>query len=104
MNNNKRKTYIETAALKTKTQTHPFRIPFEGKEVNQKPNGIKMCFTKMNGPHVEISGVATLCFDQEGTWFQGSISAEDDTQYAIYGTKSLRKRSGTGEKLFFFFF
>lgn len=54
----------------------------------------------MNGPHVEISGVATLCFDEEGTWFQGSITAEDDAQYAIYGTKSLRKRSGTGEELF----
>lgn len=54
-----------------------------------------MCFTNMNGPHVEISGVATLCFDEEGTWFQGSITAEDDAQYAIYGTKSLRKRSGT---------
>lgn len=62
-----------------------------------------MCFTNMNGPHVEISGVATLCFDEEGTWFQGSITAEDDAQYAIYGTKSLRKRSGTGEEFLDFF-
>lgn len=47
-----------------------------------------MCFTNMNGPQVEIAGLATLCFDEEGTWFQGSITSEDDTQYAIYGTKS----------------
>lgn len=48
-----------------------------------------MCFNNMNGPpHVEVAGVATLCFDEEGTWFQGSITSEDDTQYAIYGTKS----------------
>ena len=47
-----------------------------------------MCFNKMNGHQVEIAGVATLCFDGEGTWFQGSIISEDDTQYAIYGTKS----------------
>lgn len=44
----------------------------------------------MNGPHVQIEGVATLCFDEEGTWFQGSIVSEDDTQYVIYGTKSRR--------------
>lgn len=44
----------------------------------------------MDGPRVEISGVATLCFDESGTYFQGSISAEDDTQYGICGTKSKR--------------
>lgn len=54
-----------------------------------------MCFTGMGAPHVEITGVAMLCFDEEGTWFQGSISAEDDTQYAIYGTKAKRTSSQT---------
>ncbi|KAG7173799.1 uncharacterized protein LOC121860098 [Homarus americanus] len=53
-----------------------------------------MCFTNMEGPQVEISGLATLCFDEAGTWFQGSIAAEDDTQYVIYGTKSKRLSQG----------
>lgn len=44
----------------------------------------------MGGPEVEITGVATLCFEEAGTWFQGSITAEDDTQYVIHGTKSKR--------------
>jgi len=52
-----------------------------------------MCFTKMDGPQVEISGDAILCFDEDGAWFQGSITAPDDTTYAIYGTKTIRKRS-----------
>lgn len=56
-----------------------------------------MCFNKMNGPHVEVAGVATLCFDEEGTWFQGSITSEDDTQYAIYGTKSKWATQNTGK-------
>lgn len=57
-----------------------------------------MCLQNMDGPQVEISGVATLCFDEEGTWFQGSIASEDDTQYAIYGTKSKRLgQNSTGE-------
>lgn len=49
-----------------------------------------MCFTGSGVQPVEIKGVAMLCFDGEGTWFQGSIASEDDTQYAIYGTKARR--------------
>ncbi|XP_064089033.1 uncharacterized protein LOC135203210 [Macrobrachium nipponense] len=49
-----------------------------------------MVFTAKKGapPIVEIKGTATLCFNEEGTRFQGSISAEDDTQFVIYGKKS----------------
>lgn len=50
----------------------------------------------MSGPQVDISGIATLCFNEEGTWFQGSITSDDDSQFAIYGTKSPRKRVGQG--------
>lgn len=48
----------------------------------------------MNGPQVEINGVATLCFNEDGTWFQGSITTDDDSQFVIYGTKSARRRMG----------
>ncbi|KAK7020253.1 hypothetical protein SK128_012501 [Halocaridina rubra] len=47
-----------------------------------------MVFVNKRGSQVEITGVATLCFNEEGTGFQGSIVTDDDTQYAIYGTKS----------------
>lgn len=51
----------------------------------------------MGGPQVEIKGVATLCFDEEGTWFQGSIVSDDDTQYVIYGTKSRRLNQSSSD-------
>ncbi|XP_068247143.1 uncharacterized protein [Palaemon carinicauda] len=48
-----------------------------------------MVLTAKDGtPIVEIKGTATLCFNEGGTRFQGSIAAEDDTQFVIYGTKS----------------
>lgn len=57
-----------------------------------------MCFTGTGVQPVEIKGVAMLCFDGEGTWFQGSIASEDDTQYAIYGTKAKRSsQTNAGE-------
>ncbi|KAK4320043.1 hypothetical protein Pmani_009065 [Petrolisthes manimaculis] len=56
-----------------------------------------MCFTGSGVQPVEIKGVAMLCFDGEGSWFQGSIASEDDTQYAIYGTKTRRtSQTNTG--------
>ncbi|KAK7078901.1 hypothetical protein SK128_002991 [Halocaridina rubra] len=58
-----------------------------------------MCFNKMDGPQVEICGIATLCFNEEGTWFQGSITGEDDSQFAIYGSKSPRRRVGQGHNI-----
>ncbi|KAK7020254.1 hypothetical protein SK128_012502 [Halocaridina rubra] len=51
----------------------------------------------MDGPHVEICGTAILCFNEEGNCFQGSITSDDNSQFAIYGTKSSRKRSVQGE-------
>ncbi|XP_064089034.1 uncharacterized protein LOC135203211 [Macrobrachium nipponense] len=51
-----------------------------------------MCFSKKGDSQVQISGIATLCFDENGSWFQGSISTEDDSQFAIYGIKSPRIR------------
>ncbi|CAL4109160.1 unnamed protein product [Meganyctiphanes norvegica] len=37
-----------------------------------------------------ISGEATLCFNQAGTCFQGSIQAQDQSMYIITGTKTRR--------------
>ncbi|XP_076048682.1 uncharacterized protein LOC143029712 [Oratosquilla oratoria] len=56
-----------------------------------------MCLGRMDSNTVSIAGMATLCFDEQGTWFQGSIVAQDDTQYAIYGTKTNRLRMQNAE-------
>ncbi|XP_068247138.1 uncharacterized protein [Palaemon carinicauda] len=59
-----------------------------------------MCFSKKGDSQtVQINGIATLCFDENGSWFQGSISTDDDSQFAIYGTKSLRRKFGHEEML-----
>lgn len=50
-----------------------------------------MCFSKKGENQVVIAGTATLCFDGSGTWFQGSISTDDNSQFAIYGNKSHRR-------------
>lgn len=44
--------------------------------------------SKVNMNGVEIKGNAILCFDENGIEFRGVIHAKDDTQYAVYGTKS----------------
>ncbi|XP_018010986.1 uncharacterized protein LOC108668307 [Hyalella azteca] len=43
---------------------------------------------------VEIRGNATLCFDEDGTRFQGVIVADDRSLYSIQGKKSPRRNGG----------
>ncbi|KAF2349817.1 hypothetical protein FHG87_019428 [Trinorchestia longiramus] len=42
---------------------------------------------------VEIRGRATLCFDEEGTHFEGVIVADDRSLYSIHGKKSPRRKN-----------
>lgn len=49
---------------------------------------------------VEIRGEATLCFDEEGTRFQGVIvtnDSSDSSHYSIQGKKTPRRNDSSGE-------
>ncbi|CAL4109157.1 unnamed protein product [Meganyctiphanes norvegica] len=51
-----------------------------------------MCLGKAGSER--ICGEATLCFNQSGTGFKGSIQTQDQSMYIITGTKSRRRMQG----------
>ena len=45
----------------------------------------------------DISGEATLCFDEQGTSFHGVIIADDRSNYSIVGKKTSKRKMSNGK-------